>query len=152
MKKQFATYEISKALKELGFDENCFGYYENQDKHLVIYYSNLNLTDKQNKRPSLYKSDNKNYSLPQWATSAPTWQQVIDWFREKHHIHIEPALVVHTLNYIGFIRRVGKKKNVFELMKRNNRGGYDKSNFADTYEECRERSILKAIEIIKNQK
>ena len=31
MKKQFVSYEIALALKELGFDEECIGFYYNEN-------------------------------------------------------------------------------------------------------------------------
>ena len=68
MKKEFATYEIALKLKELGFNEDCFGYFVINLQELIIVNTKK------------HKSD--------WYISAPLWQQVIDWFREEHNIHL----------------------------------------------------------------
>ena len=67
MEEQFVTYEIALKLKELWFDEECFGYFRNRDKFLCLG------ADSRVQRDS---------------TLAPLWQQVIDWFREKRDIHL----------------------------------------------------------------
>lgn len=84
MKKEFLKYKESSDLKKLGFDEQCFGYFENQDKNLVISFDNLSLNDEQNKRPRLFITDNRNSILPQWATSAPTYSQARNWIFKKY--------------------------------------------------------------------
>jgi hypothetical protein len=63
MEKEFVTYEQALALKELGFDEECFNYYgyDFQNDRLLISYQQDNL------------------SIP-----APLKQQVFRWFREKY--------------------------------------------------------------------
>lgn len=90
MKKEFAPYNMALRLKNLGFDEVCFGYYESQDKNLVINFNNLPLTEEQKKRSGLYVTDNINSVLPQWAISAPTFSRAFKWFREKHNLYIKP--------------------------------------------------------------
>lgn len=78
MEKLFATYEIAKKLKELGFDEPCLGRW---NKHSVyngeIVPVIICITTPKN-------SEIANSSL----IAAPTWQQVIDWLLEKHLIFI----------------------------------------------------------------
>jgi hypothetical protein len=88
MEKLFVPYEIAVNLKLKGFDSECFGHYENENKLLVINFNNLPLTAEQSKRPSLYTISHKNSILPQWATSAPTYEQCVNFFREKHNIEI----------------------------------------------------------------
>ena len=63
MNKEFAPYEPSLVLKELGFDEPCFGYYNYNGTHFFDY------------KP---KTDDKN------LTKAPLYQQAFRWFREKY--------------------------------------------------------------------
>lgn len=89
IEEQFLTYELSYKLKELGFNDKCIGYYETQEKNLVINYDNtVQLTEEQKKRPLLYQQEITNLNLPQWAIAAPLWQQVIDWLREEKYIEI----------------------------------------------------------------
>jgi hypothetical protein len=65
MTKEFVTYEQAIALKELGFDEPCFGYYKHEE--LLI--------------EGKYKNSDHGFSI-----SAPTYSQAFRWFREKHQI------------------------------------------------------------------
>jgi predicted GNAT superfamily acetyltransferase len=65
MEKEFIPYEQALALKELGFDEPCFGYYK---------YEEL-----------LIQGQSKN-SDHGFSISAPLYQQAFRWFREKYQI------------------------------------------------------------------
>jgi hypothetical protein len=79
MKEQFVSYEIAKKLKELGFDEPCLGYYSDwgtQEPFLISCEYG------QEKESCAIRR--KNY-----LCSAPLLQQALDWFRDKHKIHIE---------------------------------------------------------------
>ena len=67
MEKEFIPYEQALALKELGFDEVCFGsYYNNGD-----FTNYLNIDG---------KTQSNNVIL------APLYQQAFRWFREKYNI------------------------------------------------------------------
>jgi hypothetical protein len=70
MKHLFVPYEIAFKLKEKGFDEPCIGYF--------------NRYKKWNNYPFFTIDDGNLNNLP-----TPLYQQVIDWFREKHRIHIK---------------------------------------------------------------
>ena len=64
MEKEFVPYELALELKQLGFYELCFGYFDRKDCCVLkidAVYQNTNL-------------------------SAPTYSQVFRWFREKHNI------------------------------------------------------------------
>lgn len=61
MEKEFIPYELAFKLKELGFDEECFGFYNNADGNVWIKH----LVDDSIK--SIYKGD----------IQAPLWQQAI---------------------------------------------------------------------------
>jgi hypothetical protein len=70
MKKEFIPYEQALDLKELGFDEPCFGYYDVDEGYSIGYafcYSDRELQ-------------------PQIGYSAPLYQQAFRWFREKYQI------------------------------------------------------------------
>ena len=60
MEKEFVTYEQALALKELGFDEPCFGYYDEG--------GNL-------------------YTEMVEVLKAPLYQQAFRWFREKYGLY-----------------------------------------------------------------
>lgn len=68
IEKEFVPYEQALALKELGFDEPCFGYYDNQRKELDTISSDV--------CERLCKHDTH--------IKAPTFSQASRWFREKH--------------------------------------------------------------------
>ena len=70
MKHLFVPYELAVKLKEKGFDENCFGFYTENLKLCSANLNNINRADK-------------------FYISAPLYQQVIDWFREKHKIWLD---------------------------------------------------------------
>jgi len=72
MNKEFVPYEEALSLKELGFDEPCFGYYT-EDK---IW------------RPASYSFEGTEYpfnSIWPYPTS-PTYSQAFKFFREKHDL------------------------------------------------------------------
>jgi hypothetical protein len=71
MNKEFVPYEELLVLKELGFDEPCYGYY---GSHQVYFWTV--------KTPGHY--DNDNNALP-----APLYQQAFRWFREKYNLEYQ---------------------------------------------------------------
>ena len=79
MNKEFVPYEQALALKELGFDEPCFGYYHVCDGYTKGYafcYFN---------EPERYESDS--------AVLAPTFSQAFRWFREKYGLFGAPNVI-----------------------------------------------------------
>jgi len=75
MEKEFVSYEIALALKELGFDKPCFCIWNREKK---IRFNNLHNSNDSNKNAKL---TNNNGKYP-----APTFSQAFRWFREKHII------------------------------------------------------------------
>ena len=75
MTTEFITYEQALALKELGFDEPCIGWYNpqvNYKKVTTDRYWAFHLTGEwENFKPS------------------PLYQQAFKWFREKHGVYTE---------------------------------------------------------------
>ena len=64
MNREFTPYYIALKLKELGFDESCFGFYYD-DGELKIKEGNISRLG---------------------YINAPTFSQAFRWFREKHKI------------------------------------------------------------------
>ena len=125
---QFCNYEISKKLKDLGFNEECFASYNLIDKNFNLYdtYANWNISFN---------------TLSSKYCSAPLWQQVIDWLREKQNIYInvEPITFDDEPTY------------VFEII--NLKNGMLLNDINSSFEdpnEAHEQAILKAIDIIKS--
>lgn len=78
MKEQFVPYETSKMLKELGFDEPCFGLY---GIHGEFRYSH--------EAVQLYRPKNSDLTI---CTTAPLWQQVKQWlFDRQSKVRIDVA-------------------------------------------------------------
>lgn len=139
MEKEFIPYQQALELKELGFNEDCFGYYEKESKNLVINYNNTPLTKLQEVRPTLYIIDNTNNVLPQWAVSAPLYQQVFKWFREKYGLFSN----IQEYNKDGSLI-IEVRKNKIEVLKK-------MTNFdVNEYEKAELECINKLIEIVKD--
>jgi hypothetical protein len=73
MNKEFVPYQQALELKELGFDEPCFG---------KFYFNHLEIGG--NWSNDDFKEDHDVF------ISAPLYQQAFRWFREKYGIHITP--------------------------------------------------------------
>jgi len=77
MKHLFVPYELAVKLKEVGFDENCFGGFDAYKELRFDYIGYVN---------------NSDFSMPpRNHTAAPLYQQVVDWLWDKHMIFISPT-------------------------------------------------------------
>ncbi len=68
MNKEFVTHNQALALKELGFDEPCLGYYKDMKGEKVLLYDTMDFDGECN---------------------TPLYQQAFRWFREKHNLFCE---------------------------------------------------------------
>ena len=75
LEKDLVPYEPSLALRELGFDEPCFGYYE---PNKVFNYINWEIF-----KDFPYLAKNSEW---QDLCGAPTYSQAFRWFREKYKL------------------------------------------------------------------
>ena len=81
MNKEFINYEQALALKKLGFNEPCIAWYNTKDEFYMVYqpgYINGKKTD--------YIATNINYNNTDETCSAPLYQQVFRFFREKYKL------------------------------------------------------------------
>jgi hypothetical protein len=128
MKEQFISYEIALALKDMWFNEKCFGYYSNVETLILEVRENSSLN-----KPDMYGK----------YCSAPLWQQVIDWFREEHNIHI--AITVNPYSELtevnGYKIYMDKNTSLTCIVNQETQAW---SNY-----KAREQAILKAIELCK---
>lgn len=163
MNKEFTTLEISLKLKGLGFDEPCFGIFDTAIQNKLCY--------------GFSSEKGYTYNQFTWKEKtqiilSPLWQQVIDWFREKYGYYIN----IHQLFYskdmeIAYFYSIESNKSdtmiydyqdkygdILDASSQNIKGNYlndelyikniFEMDFAyKTYEECREKVILKAIEL-----
>jgi len=130
MNKEFIPYEPSLALKELGFDEPCFGYYK--PKGELDYIENHILKD----FPYLAKN-----SEWQDLCGAATYSQAFRWFREKHKLY-------HTINMFG---DWDKPQYSYLVSGRtmNNPAHMWHFEDKDSHEEAELACLIKLIEIVK---
>ncbi len=140
MKKQFVSYEIALALKEVGFNEPCiFGYNDYNALKANIAITNADTDDK--------ISNNRFYS----NLKAPLWQQVIDWFRIKYKLSIEIDLIDNSKEFYYEYSIVCSNNRQYddEHMIEQAEILYNNLKFK-SYEDAREAAILKTIELCKN--
>ena len=150
MKKQFVTYEIALKLKELGFDEECLAYYDIN----ILFPVEQPLPDEFNttKTNNIYYDNDFHYPLIKLEDDiiiAPLYQQVTDWFRKKHNIHIEIELTDNTMQFYYQYCIVDSKNREChdEDMIDQATRIYNYNERFNTYEEAREQAILKTIEL-----
>ena len=126
MEKEFIPYEQAVELKELGFDEPCFGYYSNGN----LVYGN-----------------HTNNMMQRFRYSAPTFSQAFRWFREKYGLH------QHIKQYCGekfyfiiedMVHPRRSDEYTVEMLRT-----FNESN---TQEEAELACLVKLIEIVKNSK
>ena len=79
MTQEFIPYEQALALKELGFDESCFGSYVKLTETQNTFFMNDVVSEIDRETP-LHKS---------LITKAPLYQQAFRWFRENYSTHVE---------------------------------------------------------------
>jgi hypothetical protein len=76
LEKEFVPYQESLKLKELGFDEPCFG-----------YYYTLNGKDwKFAEKSEYYRLDDEINIGGKFSLLAPLYSQAFRWFREKYNM------------------------------------------------------------------
>ena len=79
MEKEFVPYELAVKLKAIGFDEECFGYYDLNNKPIFFGFDGLMDT----------------HCV---QVNRPTFSQAFRWFREEYCMpsYIKPILVIDT--------------------------------------------------------
>ena len=80
MTEDFCSFEISKLLKEKGFDEDCLMYYMENRKHI------RDLVDEE------WPKRLRNSKAKEDVITVPTHQMALKWLREINNIHITISL------------------------------------------------------------
>jgi hypothetical protein len=126
MDKEFIPYKQALALKELGFDEPCFGWYQDNTLRLDI---NANQSIKFHEHLGRFKG----------CIIAPLYQQAFRWFREKQ-------------NLIGLVDGgYDNSKNIFTYVIWNDFRDDIFDDYYSTYEEAELACLIKLIEVVKNK-
>jgi len=136
MKSEFVPYDLSLRMKQLGFNEPCFGYYKAE------YEDGINPLP-----VNLILEQNKASSNVFYKTSAPTFQQAFRWFRAKYSICVEIHETTdweednESWSFVIFKYRLG-----------DNDGMISSTIDYDTYEDAELDCLKKLIEIVENEK
>lgn len=133
MEKEFVPYEIASALKELGFDEPCFWWYD---------------FEKELRKDRIgVESINSKYFIDSKSCSAPLYSQAFRWFRENcglsHEIHLKMSNNERKIWY-----NINELDN--RLIKSMSFKSYPKGMFK-SYEEAELECLKKLIEIVKQK-
>lgn len=135
----FCSYELSKRLKDCGFDEPC--------DHLYNCHGNLNRyadTDRINRNTNGHHTP---------SCSAPTLAHAQKWLREKWLLHIGANPAIPTLRWQFYIDDLNQQINPYdgELMTRWDDDMQEKADerLYDSYEAALSAGIASALELIK---
>ena len=134
MENEFVTYEQALSLKELGFNEKCLDFY---DDNKELFYNHEN-------KEKIHIGD---------SVKAPLKQQVFRWFREKYSLEIilcpdcfnEPSKLLREYKIISI------DKSIILDQCTDQKHWIRKGCFV-SYEEAESACIDKLIEIVKQQK
>lgn len=123
MEKEFVSYEIALKLKELGFDEPCFGWWFVDEQMLII--------EKSKKTTS------------ETVVQAPTYSQAFRFFRGKYGLY-----GIYTMgdDWNNFYWQVWRNDTMTKTFVRSSDSVYD------TYEEAELTCLRSLIKIAKEQK
>ena len=123
MEKEFVPYEEALALKELGFNESCLGYWKS--KNWLIQE----------------KTRTDGYTHADQECSAPLYQQAFRFFREKHNL-------IGGVQYIGGLKPETTWWDIY-VIGHFNTDIFEMSMEYQPYEEAELSCLRKLIEIIK---
>jgi hypothetical protein len=138
MEKEFTTYEQALVLKELGFDEPCFGYYVDGELRGI----NLGMEELGGIKPYYQKFgfhtlSNHDIDNPsKIVITAPLYQQAFRWFREKYKLD---SWVYKSRDYAYFYSILRDSRYLSPSIE------------FKTYEEAELECLKKLIEIVKEK-
>lgn len=137
MNNEFIPYDEALALKELGFDEPCFGWFRSTliPSNFTEYF--LETEFGMNESPS----DWVNSNFLDKACSAPLYQQAFKWFREKYDLH----------GKVGIYHFI-ENTYCYSIVSKNAPHYIHKESQFETYEEAELECLRKLIQIVKEQK
>jgi hypothetical protein len=162
MNKEFIPYEQALTLKELGFNEPCFGVYGYNklsksvpdnliNKNVISYIQDIIKVEEF----VLDFNDLRNCNIGD-DVSAPTFSQAFKWFREKYNISysidwMSRSLEFYNGYYVHFRGINGNKINQENFIVLNDELPPKGYGVYKTYEEAELACLIKLIEIVKNK-
>lgn len=143
MKLQIVSKPTALSLKELGFDLECQNFYAKTGSKMFGI-------DEQGRHYLIQKASSKLYTVGEHITisfknvlPAPTQALVCKWLRDIHNINIE-------FTDGGINQFCPSVKHVDDYV--NNKGYWQDGCTYGTYEQAEEAGIIKALEILKENK
>jgi hypothetical protein len=133
MEKEFIPYKQALALKELGFDEDCFGCYT-EKKEVIVRVGDYRSFQNNDSEDVIIRDFN---SYENGTVSAPLYQQAFRWFREKYNFDVGIAKDSHNIYH-------------FQI-DTNYYGNWILPIFSRIYEEAELECLKKLIEIVKEK-
>ena len=128
MEKEFIPYQQALALKELGFDEQCFATYRQWDGREPYLHLDTDI-------------EADNFTI---ECDSPLYQQAFRWFREKYSLYSHVRESYAFDNTLEFVTQINGSYV--------NHGIEDKPiNRFETYEEAELECLKKLIEIVKKK-
>ena len=137
MEKEFVPVELALRMKAIGFDEPCFGHYQQE-------YHDDGMTELE---PSLQMIISKQHQHAYQVCTAPLYQQAFKWFREKYDLFpiVQPYFPSNRLTWnIIFMDN-------FSINVGDGDGEYVESEIIGSYEEAEIACLKKMIEIVKEK-
>lgn len=133
LEKEFVPHEEALALKELGFDEPCLGFYSINNQHFKDGYFHISTENP-------FSTDIEPIQQELRCISAPLYQQAFRWFREKYGLWFRPDYYdeMKEYNFQGSIHKLGKYSAITNI-----------DNYK-TPEEAELACLKKLIEIVKD--
>jgi hypothetical protein len=140
MERDFLEYTEALKLKELGFDEPCFGQFYKHPSQEKEEFRLFKDCDWENRTTSYWAKNISSHFV-----STPTYSQCYRFFREKHNL----------ITYIGWVYKKTKGIDWFFNIKgiemiNNNVLPHNEIRF-NTYEEAELECLKKLIEIVKKK-
>ena len=150
MNKEFVKYEQAIALKELGFDEPCFGYWQggaNIEPTMMCNQGTIYVSDY-----NTFKNTFPNGESRGMTVISPLYSQAFRWFREKYNLYSEINLDSYKEPYsLKVIIKHLDETNTFVDKEyypySNGIGDIDNKKHEEAESDC----LDKLIEIIKNK-
>ena len=135
MEKEFTQYTEALALKELGFDEKCYGYFTRDEEFFYFDVDDLSSAYTKNMDNIVVNSVNG------LECTAPLYQQAFRWFREKYELE---GITQQAEDFVWYKWKISQynedgKKYVADWYE------------YETYEEAELACIKKLIEIVKEK-
>ena len=123
---EFVPYEQALALKELGFDEPCFGWYDNERSPISV---------------------GESWRRGKNSIVAPTFSQAFRWFREKYDIICHPERWGQNLEYACKFDLYDKKERKLGHIRNEDNTLVSFKTYKEAELEC----LVKLIDIVKKQ-